>query len=326
MKFKIYIIVCIVGFSVHAGAQQLPNYSQHDFNKFLINPSFAGSEGYTSISAVAREQWLGIKNGPRTHAISIQSRILPNSFKPQDERIRKKAKKLTRSGKVGWGGYIFNDKNGLVDRTGLKGTYSYHINLYGGQLSFGLSGMVYQLKMDYNRFVTYDEGVHDELLNSIRHPLYVPDADFGVSFAQDYYYAGFSIEQIMQSSIQFGPNGDGSYRLHRQYNLHGGYLYVIDSEWSVEPLVWLKFPESTRPQLDITTTGIYKNQYWAGFTYRTNKTIIGNFGLTVDRYYFGYAYEHMFNSIMSRTYGSHELMVTVKFGDNARRYKWLDTY
>jgi len=29
---------------------------------------------------------------------------------------------------------------------------------------------------------------------------------------------------------------------------------------------------------------------------------------------------------MKHTFGSHELMAAVKFGDTARRYRWLNTY
>jgi len=29
---------------------------------------------------------------------------------------------------------------------------------------------------------------------------------------------------------------------------------------------------------------------------------------------------------MKHSYGSHEFMVAIKFGDNARRYRWLNRY
>ncbi|MFC2081228.1 type IX secretion system membrane protein PorP/SprF [Bacteroidota bacterium] len=42
--------------------------------------------------------------------------------------------------------------------------------------------------------------------------------------------------------------------------------------------------------------------------------------------YFGYAFDYMLSSIQKHTYGSHEIVIALKLGDNARRYRWLDRY
>ena len=327
MKIKILSTVIVLSISVNIlYTQQLPNYSQYTFNRFLINPSYAGAEGYTVASFVAREQWVGIKEAPRTHALMIQSRILPQSYVPQDASVRKRSRKLSRSGRVGWGGYAFNDRNGLMDRTGFKGTYSYHIDVWGGQISFGLSGMMYQLKVDHERFVTEDPTVQDNLLEGIKKPLYIPDADFGISYLTREYYLGYSVNQILQSSVQFGQKGEGNYRLKRHHNLMGGYRYIIDDDWAVIPSFWVKIPEGSKAQLDLSVRGTYKDVYWGGLSFKTGSSLTIFGGANVDRYYFGYAFDYNFNSLMGYTFGSHEIMLSVKFGDNARRYKWLNTY
>ncbi len=326
MRFKILPLIALLTIIVSVKAQQLPNYSQYTFNRFLINPSYAGAEGYTVASFVAREQWVGIKEAPRTHALMIHSRILPQSYIPEDAPVRKRSKKLSRSGKVGWGAYVFNDRNGLMDRTGLKGTYTYHIDIWQGQISFGLSGIFYQLKVDHSRFIPEDPTAQDNLLEGIKKPLYIPDADFGVSFLTKDYYGGFSTNQILQSSVQFGQKGEGNYRLRRQHNFMGGYRYFINDKWIVIPSIWLKIPEGTKAQLDITARAVYKDMYWGGLSFKTGPSLIIFGGANVDRYYFGYAFDYTFNSLMGHTFGSHEIMMSVKFGDNARRYKWLNTY
>ena len=45
-----------------------------------------------------------------------------------------------------------------------------------------------------------------------------------------------------------------------------------------------------------------------------------------DRYFVGYGFDYNFTPLMSHTYGTHEFMAAVKFGDTARRYRWLNTY
>ena len=74
------VILLLLMCSLWLEGQQLPVYSQYTFNKFLVNPAAAGSDGYTTLSVVAREQWLGFKGTPKTHAVIMDSRILRNSF------------------------------------------------------------------------------------------------------------------------------------------------------------------------------------------------------------------------------------------------------
>ena len=133
---------------VRSQAQQLPVYSQYTFNKFLLNPATAGSDGYTTISLVAREQWVGFKGTPKTHALTIDSRLLRNSFISRNASVRKKKRLSSRSGRIGWAGHVFNDHFGQLDRTGIEGTYAYHLTIDEGQLSFGLSGVFYQFKIN----------------------------------------------------------------------------------------------------------------------------------------------------------------------------------
>jgi hypothetical protein len=42
--------------------------------------------------------------------------------------------------------------------------------------------------------------------------------------------------------------------------------------------------------------------------------------------FFGYAYDYTLQEIQSITYGTHEITIALKFGDNSRRYRWLDRY
>jgi len=74
MKKVSIVAILFLIFTSGIKAQQLPLYSQYMFNKFLINPAVAGSDGYTSFNLTAREQWIGIDNSPKTHSLSYQTR------------------------------------------------------------------------------------------------------------------------------------------------------------------------------------------------------------------------------------------------------------
>jgi len=306
-------------------AQQLPVYSQYTFNKFLLNPAAAGAEGYTTVSLLAREQWVGFKGTPKTHAITMDSRMLRNSFISKSASVRRKKRMSSRSGRVGWAAHVFNDHTGPLDRTGIEGTYAYHVRLNEGQLSFGLSGEFYQFRLNKEKVITGDE-YYDPLIDGIKGTLYIPDANFGMFYTMENFFAGASIMQIFQSSIQFGDKNESEYRLKRNYNLMAGYSFEVSNALRIEPSFLLKIPTSANPQLDFNARLFYKEDYWGGLTFRTGNALVVFFGAKVDRYYFGYAFDYNFNKLMGHTFGSHEIMAAVKLGDTARRYRWLNTY
>ena len=308
-------------------AQQLPQYSQYMMNRFLINPAVAGSEGYTAFNLTAREQWIGLENSPRTYAISAQTRVLKNSFIARGASVRKKGTGASRSGKVGLGGYVFTDQSGLVNRTGMKLTYSYHIAFQRGQLSFGLSGCMYQFRIDKEAIRLYNPD--DDLVNNYNNRMFIPDADFGIYYSDPKLFGGLSVSQLLSASLKFGQASYENFRLLRHYYLMGGYNFDISDYVIMEPSILLKISEMWTPQMDLTAKCYIYEDYWAGLSYRTGAeagAIIIMGGLRVDKFYFGYSFDYTLSSIMRHSFGSHEFMLAVKLGDSARRYKWLIRY
>jgi hypothetical protein len=76
-------------------AQQVPMYSQYIMNGFLVNPSIAGRDGYTTVNLTVREQWVGMQDAPSTYAASFQTRLLRNSYISKSTAVKKKLVKPT---------------------------------------------------------------------------------------------------------------------------------------------------------------------------------------------------------------------------------------
>jgi len=320
-------------------AQQLPMYSQYMMNAFLVNPAVAGHEGYTAINLTAREQWLGLKDAPGTYSVSAQSRLLKNSFISKSSSIRKRNRVMSRSGRVGYGIYAFTDMAGAFNRTGVQGTYSYHIPIQSSQLSFGVSVTGFQFRINNDKIVLLDQS--DELVINSQKSAFVPDANFGIYFTNKNIYAGISAMQLFQSPLKIGADENGpGYKMMRHFFMTAGYRFEIAREVLLEPSFLLKTTEQFFTQIDVNAKLYIQENYWAGISCRTggsyglieesiqgkgtSAVIMG--GVRFDKYYFGYAFDYTFNAIGSRTLGSHEIMVAVKFGDNARRYRWLNRY
>ena len=311
-------------------AQQVPMYSQYIMNGFLINPSFAGRDGYTAVNLTVREQWVGMAGAPSTYAASFQTRILKDSYISKYTAVKKKIIKPTKGGKVGLGGYVFNDNNGIMKRTGVQFAYAYHISMgrTGGirnDLSFGLALTAYQFAVNTNGLIYNHD---DPLLNSYDRSVFIPDFNFGASFTTSKYYLGFSMTNLFRGSLLFADTSITKRTELGNFYLTGGYKFPLSPDWILEPSAFIKASDMflKSVQMDLTARVYYKEDYWVGMSYRTNDAIIAMLGLKYDRFYFAYAFDFTLTDIRKQSYGTHELSLAVKFGESARRYRWINAY
>ncbi len=325
---RILVVITGIMLGISLNAQQVPAYSQYVMNGFLINPSYAGNDGYTSVNLTAREQWLGLANSPSNYAVSFQTRILKTSFIQKSTSVRKKLVRPTRGGRVGLGGYVFNDQNGIIKRTGFEMAYAYHIDLRNyRQLSFGLGATAYQFAIDIDGAVVTD--IDDEFLNNYDRVVFIPDFNFGASYTTRTYYVGFAATQLFRGTLTLGNTAKNPRTELGHFYLSGGIkVPLAGNEWILEPSALFKSSDMLFKsfQADITTRIYYKQDYWAGLSYRTQDALIVLLGFTYDRFYFAYAFDFSLTDIRNYSFGSHELSFAVKFGDSARRYRWLNRY
>jgi type IX secretion system PorP/SprF family membrane protein len=306
--------------------QQLPLFSQYLYNKFLINPAVAGSDGYTSVSLTAREQWVGYAGAPRTFSFSWQTRMLKKSFILKQTKVKRAVYRPKSDGKVGFGAYIFSDKNGLIQRTGFQVAYAYHMWLQKNtQLSFGLAFTGYYYKIDETQ-INFEDPNEPWMNNNLRRGIFVPDLTFGAYLLNANYSFGFSADQLTEASAKIGGPAYKNFSMSRQYYLFGSYDFSLSSNTIIQPSFLLKMSEQIKPQADIGATYIYNQGFWVGLAYRTSGALIANIGVKFQNMFFGYAYDYTLQEIQSITYGTHEITVALKFGDNSRRYRWLDRY
>lgn len=317
-----FALIC--GGLSYMSAQQVPLYSQYMLNGFLLNPAIAGSEGYTAVNLTAREQWIGFRDSPGTYALSFQSRVLKNSYITKSASVKRRQQLSSRSGRVGYGGYLFNDRNGAIERIGIRASYAYHIRFRQSQLSLGLSAVAYQFRLDEEKIRLDDPD--DQIYIGAAKSLFIPDADAGVYYTGPNFYAGFSVDQLFESVLKLGDAGYDHYKMERNYYLMGGYDFFLSEELIITPSLMAKYAENGAWQFDFNTKVFYDQSYWAGLTFRTGTAFIIMAGLSVDKLVFGYAFDISVGSIMKHSFGTHEFMFAAKFGDNARRYRWLNRF
>jgi len=304
-------------------AQELPGYIQYMLNKYVVNPAVAGSNGYTSVNLTVHDQNVGMAGSPMTYALCGQTRLLSNSPILKSREIRRDPKTASRRGRVGVGIYIYNDKFGATTKTGMQLTYAYHINLENeSQLSMGMSLAGFQYKIDGSLLSAQDQS--DLMLNGgATQSFFIPDANFGTYYTTGDYYAGVSIMQLFGGQFKKGVDKLITIDLYRHYYLLGGYHLRLNNEFNVEPSMLLKWSRMGA-QWDLSSKVYYRENYWMGLSYRTKTSMAAMFGVRVDKFYFGYAFEASFGSIMTYSSGSHEVMIGYRIGENnIRRFRWL---
>lgn len=321
-------LLLTAAFLISAGltAQHLPIYNQYLFNKYLINPAVAGADGYTSLNLTTRQQWTGYQGAPQTYSISFNGRLLKQKYNIRENLFNQKIFRPRTEGRVGFGGTVFSDINGLVRKTGFSTSYAYHIWLQGGtQLSLGLAFTGYHYKID-QRQIQFENPDEPWLNTDFRKGIFVPDFNFGAYLLNRKFAVGFSAQELMEGFIRAGSQAYKDLKLQRTYYLFGNYDIEPDNKNLIQPSVLLKMSEQLRPQADIGITWSYDNKLWLGTTFRTGSAVIANVGVRRDRLFFGYSVDFTLNSIQRSTFGSHEFIVATRFGDTPRKYRWLDRY
>lgn len=306
--------------------QQLPIYSQYLYNKFLINPAVAGSDGYTSVNLTAREQWVGYSGAPRTFSFSAQTRLLKKSYILKQSKLRREVFRPKTDGRIGFGGYVFSDKNGLIQRTGFQLSYAYHLWIQNStQFSLGLAFTGYHYKIN-EKEIDFEDPNEPWMNNNLRRGMFVPDATFGAYLLNAKYSFGFSADQLFEASGRIAGNAYKDFRMNRHYYMFGSYDFIPDRNVTIQPSFLLKMSDQLKPEADMGVTYIYDQDFWAGLAYRTSGAVIATLGVKYERTFIGYAFDFTMQEIQKVTYGTHEITLAVKFGDSMRRYRWLDRY
>ncbi len=285
------MFLALTVFTDSATAQQIPNFSLYNMNHYLVNPAASGTTDRLPVSLSYRKIWAGIDDSPSVQYISANMKVAKD---------------------MGVGAKLFNFQAGPLRKTGIEGTYSYHIALGTGdtRLSFGLSLLLYQLYLNKSDLLVED--IDDQVFMGDE-KMVVPDAGFGTYLYGKNYYVGLSIPQLFQRNIDMKSDAILEQKQVRHYYLHGGYIFETGSDFKVEPSLMLKFMETGIFQTDINALVTYKDMVSLGLSYRTSEAMCFQLGYRNPDIFVGYAYDLVLSGMQGNTSGSHEILFTYTF-------------
>jgi type IX secretion system PorP/SprF family membrane protein len=281
-------------------AQQDPQFTQYMFNTLYYNPAFAGVDGVTKVTAIARMQWLGYSpttsggGAPNTQMISMSTPVY----------------KLNG----GFGAYIVNDHLGPQNNLEAQTSYAYHLGIKDAKLSFGVRVGMFSQTINSNlyRFQQHPDGsIPDSPSSQVR-----PDVAMGVFFRKEKYYAGLSINHLTKPTFDFGTSQRSPLQPHLYFT--GGYYYEVNFD--------VKLHFSTLVQSDLTKTTVnlsglayFKDTMWGGLAFRQSEaaTLLLGYSLLKDKSLkLGYALDYIIKDQAAKQPTSHEFMLSYELPTN----------
>lgn len=299
MKIKIFTTILIGMLSLGAFAQQDAGFSMYFFNPLYVNPGYAGSRELFSGTVVHRSQWIDMPGAPVTQSMSLHSAV-PNS-------------------NVGLGLQFYNDNAGPLKNMGISLTYAYHLPVgEESKLSFGLTGMMNNIRVGWDA-INIDQD-YDNAFVSNAASSWVPDASLGLYYYKERFYAGISVNHLLQSRFNLATAPDANLaKFYRQYYLTSGIVIPLTDDLDFRPSILLKYVNAAPAVGEITASFILFQKLFIGGGYRVNKRInmtgtdnmlVGIIEVEITNFLrLGYSYDYYLNRTGSYNSGTHEFML-----------------
>ena len=285
-----------------AKGQQDPQFSQYMFNSLVINPAYAGYKENLNVSAVYRDQWVGVDGAPKTQTLIIDGSVAKD--------------------KVGLALGIVNDKYGLKGKTSAYLNYAY--KLYVGEegiLALGLAGGISQFVYDADK-ATYEQEQSTDFINGKYHYIN-PEARFGIHYSTSRFFLGLSATNLF--SEVFSSNAAIRKLVTNQNNhffLAAGYLFDINDYLKCKPTLLIKEDTKGPTGIDGNLNFLILDKVWIGGSYRTNadlwkknignkisgNTVVGMLQFVNDVWNIGYSYDYSASALRSFQ-STHEISV-----------------
>jgi type IX secretion system PorP/SprF family membrane protein len=290
MKKHLITSISFFMLSFSAIGQQLPFYTQHSSNSFVINPGSTGVKRLIDARINYRQQWTGYEGAPHTATIGLNSRL----FK----------------GKMGAGFSIVQDETGPIKKLNFAGTYAYHIQFPDCELSAGLSGIVTQSTLTGSKITLHNSQDH-AIDQSLTNSTFSEDMGVGIYLYNDRFHVGISVLQPLQSKAEFYKNDTlkkGLIKDAIHLNVSLGYNYSQNPDYIWQSTLFSSYINGAPLLLDYTLLLHYKEKMFGGFSIRLGDAAALHIGCSfLNDFQVSYSYDFVISGLRAYNAGSHEI-------------------
>ena len=289
MKKIISLSICLL--SLVSYSQQTPQRNLYGYNKYAINPAYAGASGCTQINFSHLNQWLKVEGAPLTSMISANGLIGKS---------------------MGVGGQVLVDQIGMIQQVSAMGSLSYGLSIgKSHNIRLGASIGYNQYRIDASDAIAFENG--DPIIEGGEQAGGTVNSNIGILYQWKNLELSIGSQQLIQSTSNMSFAGIDGFGLRRHLNGFIAYNQKIGDNWMLTPSIYTKGTNNGY-QLDINADATYKKYIFGGLGYRTSVGMIARAGIQVqDLFFIGYAYETPMSNIASYSSGSHEIILGIKF-------------
>ncbi|MDE6740924.1 MAG: type IX secretion system membrane protein PorP/SprF, partial [Muribaculaceae bacterium] len=290
-----------------AHGQSDPLYTQAWALPTLYNPAAVGSTDWLRIRGVARLQWIGIKNAPKSFTGTAD---IP--FKLLGRR---------------WGGgfNITQEGIGLFSNTYVNGQLSGRVKtFFGGDLTVGLQvGYFGSSFRGSDVYIPDDDDYHDSNDPSIpNQDVGGGTVDFGIGlqYTHPKFHVGVSMIHPAAPKVKLNTKGTTSssatsdnhefetYVNRVLYLTGGSNIQVKNTLIELQPDLIVATDLKTFSGV-LSLKGWYNRMFFGGVAYRWDDAVSINLGAEFKNFLLGYAYDIPTSRILKASSGSHELTI-----------------
>ncbi len=240
----------VLAFSCALFAQQEPQFTQFIFNKLSFNPAYAGSHVSPVLTAIYRNQWMGIDGAPNMQVLSYNQPML-------GERL-------------GFGVTLSRTSIGITKALTADIAYCYRIPMRRGHLGIGIQFSPRNISQNWNDERLYsptpagtDIAIPIENTNK-----FVINFGAGIFYKNDNWFAGFGLPRVVKNNIDFVENGSELSREEWHLNGMGGLNIKAGEDIVITPQVLLKYVPHAPFDAELNVSARMMDRFFAGLNYR----------------------------------------------------------
>ncbi len=302
---KICFIFLFIGGTRLMG-QQLPLTNQYLVNPYLLSPAFSSYNENAKVFFTYRKEWENTMGSPRSAFL--------NTYFPVSDRV--------------WlGGEIISDQTDISKIFYAHFSYLYDLDITANsKIYFSLWGSMFQNSINLN----------DVVISDPRDPIIMGNSSLtGTALNAG---AGLIFRwkegSIGLSSPYLFTNND-AYMIGTENNLivikpqligFVTYNFQLDYNWSLQPFLVYRSIKDSPYIYDLSLRTVYKDDYWAGLTYRNQGKIGISLGgnLTSDLS-LNYTYEFATQGLLANPAAIHEIMIgfNINLSNRYKSNRWI---
>jgi type IX secretion system PorP/SprF family membrane protein len=257
------------------------------FNGMIINPAYPSMDESSSLTAVGRNQWVGVEGAPKTATASFYTPI--------------------KATNTSFGVSLMNEKITVNSQTAVNFNVSQRVKLNEKiYLALGLKGGMSHFREDNSSLTTTDP------VFAQNQSYWKTDVGFGFMLFTDRFFIGLSSPTF--KSFDLG-NSVNKVVVESHYYLQTGYLININDDVKLKPNVLLRQVKGAGFQYDLNANILLKNLIWLGASWRSEKTMTGLVQVQATKnLQIGYSYDTpMQSNLKGAQTVSHEVMINYRF-------------